>query len=73
MNKAKYLKNVSQDDYIFDDVIMLDDVDFLTKEKTIEIITRVKQGIKYLNDPDKWITWEECCKRLDEECFNDYV
>ncbi len=72
MDKIKCLTNKIEDN-IFDDVIMIDNVDFLTKEQTKQIILRAKQGIKELNNPDKWLTWEECTRRLDEECFNDSI
>jgi len=70
MNSANKLEDIEQDD-VFEDVIMVDDVDFLTREQTREIISRCKQAVKDLNNPEKWISWEECCKRLDAECFRD--
>ena len=69
MNRAEELIDVEED--VFKDVIMVDDVDFLTIDQTREIIKRCKQGIKDLNNPEKWITWEECCKGLDAECFSE--
>lgn len=73
MNKAENFENTSQDDDIFDGVIMLDDVDFLTKAQTREIISRVKQGIKDLNNPEKWMTWEEFIELEKANGFYDIV
>ena len=70
MNSVKKLEDIEQED-VFKDVIIVDDVDFLAREQTREIILRCKQAVKDLNKPEKWITWDEYCKMLDVECFID--
>ncbi len=42
-------------------------IEFLSKEENEEIIESIKQSLRDLNNPDKWMTWEESQKMLAEK------
>ena len=52
-----------------DDVIMVNPIEFISEEENNEIIERVKDGLRNINNPDRWLTWEECMQ-LAKEKFN---
>lgn len=67
------LPDIQIDEKALNNVIMVDPIDFLSKEENEKIIERVKEGLKNINNPERWMTWEECDKLLAEKYFGGNV
>lgn len=56
-----------------DNVIMVNPIEFISEEENNEIIERVKDGLRNINNPDRWLTWEESNRILTEKYFDKNV
>ena len=51
------------------DIKIISPVEFLSEEENLKVIERIKDGLRNMNNPDRWLTREECL-RLAKEDFN---
>ena len=63
------LPNVEIDEKSLNDITMVNPIDFISDEQNKKIFERVKDGFKNINNPDRWLTYEDCT-RLAKEKFN---
>lgn len=61
------LPHIEVNEDALDNVTMINPIDFISEEQQNEIIERVKDGLRNINNPDRWLTFEEVMKRLDEK------
>ena len=67
------LPNVQISEEELNNIDMINPIDFLSEEENAKIIERVKDGLRNINNPDRWLPWEECDKILREKYFANNV
>lgn len=63
------LPNIQVNEEALNDITMVNPIDFISEEQNKKIFERVKDGLRNLNNPDRWLTREDCV-RLAKEKFN---
>lgn len=63
------LPNIQISEEELNDVTMINPIDFISEEENAKIIERVKDGLRNINNPNRWLTCEEFTK-LAKERFN---
>lgn len=61
------LPHVEVNEDELDNVTMINPIDFISEEQQNKIHERVKDGLRNINNPDRWLTYEEIMKRLNEK------
>lgn len=49
------------------EVKIINPIEFLSEEENLKLIEELKESVKSFNNPEKWITWEESRRLLDEK------
>lgn len=62
------LPNIQIDEEALDDITMVNPIEFITEEESKGIIERVKEGLRNINNPERWLTREEC-EQIAKERF----
>lgn len=63
------LPNIQINEDNINDITMINPIDFISEEENAKIIERVKDGLRNINNLDRWLTSEEFTK-LAKERFN---
>lgn len=63
------LPNIQVDEEALNDITMVNPIEFISEEENKKIFERVKDGLRNINNPDRWLTREDCV-RLAKEKFN---
>ena len=71
--KLIVLPNIQISEEELNNIDMINPIDFLSEEENMKIIERIKDGLRNINNPDRWLTWEECDKKLREKYFINNV
>lgn len=73
--KLNYLPNIQiiEEEINNININTINPIDFLSEEENMKIIERIKDGLRNINNPDRWLTWEECDKKLREKYFINNV
>ena len=63
--------NITEEE--LNNITMISPIEFLTEEENLMVIERVKDGLRNMNNPDRWMTWEEVDRILTEKYFSGKV
>lgn len=63
----------SFDDDVLKNVTIVNPIEFLTKEENEFIIKEAMKRAKEVNDPTKWISWEESDRLIAKEIFDEDI
>ena len=58
--KILNLPNIEIDEESLDNITMVNSIEFISEEENKKIFERVKDGLKNISNPDRWLTREEC-------------
>ena len=72
-NKIIDLPKIQISEEELNNITMVNPIEFITEEENKRIIERVKEGLRNINSPERWMTWEESDKILAKKYFGGNV
>ena len=72
-NKIIDLPKIQISEEELNNITMVNPIEFITEEENKRIIERVKEGLRNINNPERWMAWEETDEILAKKYFGDKV